>query len=74
MTEPSTAQSALNLRAVLALFGLVVCTTLAVLAFVAGLAVLGVLLAVLAVAAVVDLSVVQRKRHARAERSTSLFE
>ncbi len=74
MTEPATAESALNLRAVLALFGLVLCTALAVASFVAGLEVLGLALAVLAVAAAVDLGVVQRRRHARGPGSTSLFE
>jgi cyanate permease len=75
------AQSALNLRLVLAAFGAVVCTVLAVLVLRAGGLVLALPLAALAVAAVVDLVVVQRRRRARARahvgadhRHDSLFE
>ncbi|GIG92838.1 DUF6343 family protein [Plantactinospora endophytica] len=57
--------SALNLRLVLASFGLVICVGLGVLAVWAGLVVLAVVLGILAVAAVVDLVVVQRRRAAR---------
>ena len=68
MTEPGTAQSALNLRLVLAAFGLVVCTVLSVLVLRAGYAAPGLLLLALAVAAAVDLVVVVRRRQRRAER------
>ena len=57
--------SALNLRFVLALFGLVVCAGLAVLAWRADLLWLAIVLIVLAVVAVVDLVVIQRRRAAR---------
>lgn len=57
--------SALNLRLVLASFGLVVCVVFGVLAARADLTVLAVILGVLALAAVVDLVVVQRRRVAR---------
>jgi membrane protein YdbS with pleckstrin-like domain len=70
--------SALNLRLVLALFGLVVCTVLAILAWWADLVWLAVVLAVLAVVAVVDLVVIQRRRRARRREEPgahhSLFE
>ncbi|MEV4478249.1 DUF6343 family protein [Micromonospora coxensis] len=59
------AYSALNLRLVLALFGLVSMTVFAVLAFRADVAWLGVACAVLAVVAAVDLVVIQRRRAAR---------
>jgi len=59
------AYSALNLRLVLASFGLVVCLVLGVLALRADLPVLAVALGVLAVVAVADLVVVQRRRAAR---------
>ncbi|MFY1632672.1 hypothetical protein ACN27F_05165 [Solwaraspora sp. WMMB335] len=59
------AYSALNLRLLLAGFGLVVCTALGVLAWRAGLIAGAVILWVLAVIAVVDLVVVQRRRRAR---------
>jgi uncharacterized membrane protein YqjE len=61
----NAAYSALNLRLVLATFGLVTMAVLAVLAFWAGIAWLGVVCAVLAVVAVVDLVVIQRRRAAR---------
>ncbi|MFG2057358.1 MULTISPECIES: DUF6343 family protein [Micromonospora] len=61
----NAAYSALNLRLVLATFGLVTMTVFAVLAFWAGIAWLGVVCAVLAVVAVVDLVVIQRRRAAR---------
>lgn len=59
----SPARSALTLRAVLAGFGLVVCSVGALLGFLNGLAAVGVVLAVLAVIALVDLAwVLYRKR------------
>ncbi|MFG3599694.1 DUF6343 family protein [Micromonospora chersina] len=61
----NAAYSALNLRLVLALFGLVTMTVFAVLAFAAGVAWLGVVCAILAAVAVVDLVVIQRRRAAR---------
>ncbi|MEQ4305980.1 DUF6343 family protein [Plantactinospora sp. B6F1] len=57
--------SALNLRLVLAIFGLVICVVLGVLALRADLLALAVALGVLALVAVVDLVVVQRRRIAR---------
>jgi NhaP-type Na+/H+ or K+/H+ antiporter len=57
--------SALNLRLVLALFGFVVCTLLAIWLFRAGLTVPGWLLLAWAVVAVVDAVVVQFRRRAR---------
>ena len=72
------ANSALNLRLALALFGVVVMTVLAVFAFAADLAWLGVVCAILAVVAVVDLVVIQRRRAARRREEPgvrhSLFE
>ena len=72
------AYSALNLRLVLASFGLVTMIVLAVLAFRAALAWLGVVCAVLALVAVVDLAVIQRRRAARRREEPgvrhSLFE
>lgn len=72
------AYSALNLRLVLALFGLVSSAVLAWLTARAGLRWLAVLLAVLAVVAVVDLVVIQRRRAARKREQPgvrhSLFE
>ncbi|MCP3781995.1 DUF6343 family protein [Micromonospora sp. A3M-1-15] len=61
----NAAYSALNLRLVLALFGLVTMTVFAVLAFAADVAWLGVVCAIFAVVAVVDLVVIQRRRAAR---------
>ncbi len=59
----SPARSALTLRAVLAGFGVLVCTAGAVLVIMAGLTGLGVVLAVLAAVALVDLGwVIHRKR------------
>ncbi|MEU4694741.1 hypothetical protein [Actinoplanes sp. NPDC023714] len=70
--------SPLNLRLVLAAFGLVVCTVLAVLLFRAGWTVPGWLLAAWAVAAAIDIVVVQMRRRARKRaeggRDHSLFE
>ncbi|SCF27746.1 hypothetical protein GA0074695_5082 [Micromonospora viridifaciens] len=72
------AYSALNLRLVLALFGLVTMTVFAVLAFAAHLAWLGVVCAILAAVAVVDLIIIQRRRAARRREQPgvrhSLFE
>jgi Flp pilus assembly protein TadB len=64
------ADSALNLRLVLAGFGLVACAGLAVLLLRVGLQVLGWLCVGLAVIAAVDLVVVQLRRRAR-KRATS---
>jgi hypothetical protein len=70
--------SPLNLRLVLALFGMVVCAILAVLLFRAGWTVPGWLLAAWSVAAAVDAVVVQLRRRARSRaeggRRHSLFE
>ncbi|PZG08712.1 hypothetical protein C1I95_29770 [Micromonospora craterilacus] len=72
------AYSALNLRLVLASFGLVIMTVFAVLAFRAALIWLGVVCVVFAVVAVVDLAVIQRRRAARRREQPgvrhSLFE
>jgi hypothetical protein len=57
--------SALNLRLVLALFGFVVCTVLAVVLWSMGWTVPGWLLAAWALVAVVDAVVVQLRRRAR---------
>ncbi|GII54413.1 hypothetical protein Pth03_28020 [Planotetraspora thailandica] len=65
-------RSALNLRIVLAAFGLVVCGVFAAAAFAAGLTVLAICLAVLALIAVVDLVVVIRRRVRRGD-GHSLF-
>jgi len=70
--------SALNLRLVLAAFGFVVCTGLAVLLWRAGWTVPAWLLAAWAVVAVVDMVVVQLRRRARkraeGDQHHSLFE
>ncbi|GAA4936729.1 hypothetical protein [Actinoplanes utahensis] len=70
--------SPLNLRLILALFGMVVCTVLATLLFRAGWTVPGWLLAAWAVVAAVDAVVIQLRRRARARaeggRDHSLFE
>ena len=59
----SPARSALTLRAVLAAFGLVLCSVAAVFGFLNGLTVFSVVLAVLALIALVDLAwVLHRKR------------
>ena len=58
-------QSALNLRIVLACFGLLACGAFAVLAIVADLPVLAIIMAALALIAVVDLVVVIRRRSKR---------
>ncbi|MEU4780542.1 DUF6343 family protein [Micromonospora sp. NPDC023633] len=72
------AYSALNLRLLLAGFGLVTMTVFAVLAFNADLGWLGVLCVVFAVVAVVDLIIIQRRRAARRREEPgarhSLFE
>lgn len=68
----------LNLRLILAAFGLVVCTVLSILLFRAGLTVPGWLLAAWAVVAAVDMIVVQLRRRARRRaeggRDHSVFE
>jgi hypothetical protein len=56
--------SALRLRLVLALFGLILCTVLTVLLLRAGFRVVGVLMAALAVVALVDIVVIQLRRRA----------
>ena len=70
--------SPLNLRLVLAAFGFVVCTVLAILLFHAGWIVPGWLLLAWAVVAVIDMVVVQLRRRARKRaeggRHHSLFE
>jgi Flp pilus assembly protein TadB len=70
--------SALNLRLLLAVFGLVTCGVLAFLVARAGLVVLAVVLAVLAAVATVDIVVIQRRRAARRRQEPgvrhSLFE
>ncbi|MFC7532845.1 hypothetical protein [Actinoplanes sp. GCM10030250] len=70
--------SPLNLRLVLASFGFVVCTVLAVLLFRAGWTVPGWLLTAWAAVAAVDIVVVQLRRRARSRadggRDHSLFE
>lgn len=70
--------SALNLRLLLAVFGLVSCTVLAVLAARADIVPLAVVLVALAVVAVVDIVVIQRRRAARRREQPgvrhSLFE
>jgi hypothetical protein len=70
--------SPLNLRLVLAAFGLVVCTVLSVLLFRAGWTVPGWLIAAWAVVALVDIVVIQLRRRARSRaeggRHHSLFE
>lgn len=72
------AYSALNLRLLLASFGLASCAVLAVVAARVGLSALAVALAVLAVVAAVDLVVIQRRRAARRREEPdvrhSLFE
>jgi len=59
------AYSALNLRLLMAGFGLVFCAVLTVLAWRAGYPVGTVILAVLAVVAAIDIVVIQRRRRAR---------
>ncbi|MBG0564815.1 hypothetical protein [Actinoplanes aureus] len=70
--------SPLNLRLVLAVFGLVVCTGLAVFLFRAGWTVPAWLMVAWAAVAVIDIVVVQLRRRARARaeggRHHSLFE
>ncbi len=69
--------SALNLRLVLAAFGLVLSTVFAVLLLRADTPVFGWVFIVLAVIAAVDLAVIQRRRWARrraGDSSSSLFE
>jgi membrane protein YdbS with pleckstrin-like domain len=69
--------SALNLRMVLATFGLICCAVLAGLLFAAGYWVPGSILVVLAVIAVVDMIVIQMRRRARRRTDPghhSLFE
>jgi Flp pilus assembly protein TadB len=79
VTEPRNAQSALNLRLVLASFGLIFALPLAVWAGVAGYLVPAVLLGILAVVAFIDLLVIQYRRRQRRRRERpgtdhSLFE
>ena len=71
--ESASARSALNLRLLLAAFGLVVCAALAILAFASDAPAPGIVLAVLAGVAIGDLVVVQRRRRRRGGRH-SLFE
>ena len=79
MSEPRDARSALNLRLVLASFGLIFTLPLAVWAAVAGYPVPAILLGALAVIAFIDLLVIQtrrRRRHREEPPGThhSLFE
>lgn len=79
MSEPRNAQSALNLRLVLASFGLIFTLPLAVWAAVAGYPIPAILLGALALAAFVDLVVIQVRRRQRYRREPpgtdhSLFE
>lgn len=68
--------SALNLRLVLAVFGLITSAAFAVLLLRAGIPVFGWLFVVLAVVAAVDMVVIQLRRRARdrGDGDTSLFE
>lgn len=69
--------SALNLRLLLAGFGLVSCTVLAVLTWRAGYPMMAVLLGALALLAAIDMVVIQLRRRARKRTDTqkhSLFE
>jgi membrane protein implicated in regulation of membrane protease activity len=70
--------SPLNLRLILAAFGFVVCTVLAILLFHAGWTVPGWLLLAWALVAVVDMLVIQLRRRARrraeGDQDHSLFE
>lgn len=66
-------ESALNLRLVLATFGLVFCAGAAIFAAIAGFDLLAIVLAVAALIAVVDLVVIQRRRAQRGGNH-SLFE
>jgi hypothetical protein len=69
--------SALNLRLVLAGFGLASCAVLAGLAFSLGYPVVGVIAMVFAVVAIIDLIVIQRRRQRRRRvdaQDHSLFE
>ncbi len=70
--------SALNLRLLLAGFGLVACVALGVLSWLADLRAIAVILFVVALTAVVDLVIIQRRRAARRreepEAHHSLFE
>ncbi len=79
MTEPRNAESALNLRLVLASFGLIFSLPLAVWAAVAGYIVPALLLGVFAIVAFIDLLVIQYRRRQRRRREPpdthhSLFE
>lgn len=65
MTSPQNARSALNLRLVLALFGVVTSTVGAAAGFATGRPVLGGLLVAVAVVALVDVLVVQVRRRER---------
>ena len=65
VTEPRNAKSALNLRLVLASFGLIFSLPLAVWAAVAGYMVPALLLGALAVVAFIDLFVIQYRRRQR---------
>jgi hypothetical protein len=74
VTEPGQAHSALNLRAVLATFGLVTCLGTGILALLAGAKIPGLLLLGLAVTAVVDLVVIGRRRRREPHQHDTLFE
>jgi hypothetical protein len=66
--------SALNLRFVLAVFGLVNCAVGAVIAAIADLPWVAVVLGALAMVAAIDLVVIQRRKKARGRGGYSLFE
>lgn len=74
MTEPTRARSALNLRAVLAGFGLALCAVLAVVALLVDQPLLGLLLVAGALVAVIDLAVIARRRRQEPGEHTGLFE
>ena len=74
VTEPTRALSALNLRAVLAAFGLVVCGVGGAVVLAAGKTAFGVVLLVLAAGAVLDLVVVLVRRRREPGQHQTLFE
>lgn len=72
--EARTALSALNLRLVLACFGLVSCALLSWAAAALDVPVGAGILAALALVAAIDAAAIQRRRRARRGRDYSLFE
>jgi hypothetical protein len=71
MTEP---RSALNLRTVLAAFGLIACTALGVVAVAVGSGVAAALLFAGAIVAVIDLVLIARRKKREPGEHTTLFE